>query len=278
MGIDNDLPDIDEGKTLNQREVKREMKHLLELMSQRDKWESDMRVTQARAVVEKKHKKMTKAQRKLEAEKLEAREQERLAAKERLANGIPEDLQELPVENGPGYKGLGGFALYRRQGVQRRENERRQRERDRLFDLVNSTVEKDHSIASSTGSVKPLSRVLNKQAQKKSKAQAKAHKKASSLTDDQLRQEMDDISQMLDMAKSDDAVGNDDEGHRPSTSKEANKKSNDDSLFVKPQLPKGYVKADTLKLMKAMYVQQSQLITSNTKQFGEFAAQLKVCI
>ncbi len=240
-----------------------------------------MRVSQAKEIVEKKSKKLTKAQKKLEAEKMERREQQRLAAKEKLADGIPDNLKDVAVELGPSNRGLSGFGFYRRQGEQIRENERRKKERDELHKLANMDVQRDDSIASSTGSVKPLSRVLLKQTSKSAKAQAKASTKARDkketkaprLSNDQLLQELDDIGEILDIAK-----GMNEPEPQPTTSKDLKKKSMDDSVFAVPQLPKGYVKADTLKLMKAMYVQQSQLITSNDKRFDQFSKQLKVII
>ncbi len=246
-------------------------------MSERDQWQSDQRVSQAKEIIEKKNKKLTKAERKKQAEKFEQQEKERLAAaaNEKLANGTPPELQAVGVENGPLCKGLSGFGMFRRQQKQKSENARREKELHRLKKLAGKNVERNESMASSTGSVKPLSSVLTKQL-KKSK-RSKAQSEVPGLGDDELREELDNIGVMLDIASNDQASSSG-EAAKSSSKDKSKVKTLDDSVFAKPAIPRGYVKADTLKLMKEMYLQQSQLITSNQKQFSEIQAQVKVII
>ncbi len=288
VGLEKELPELDEGKTLNQREMKRELKHLLELMSDRDQWLSEQRVKQTKAMIADKRKKATLAGRKKEAQKAEANERERLSQKANTTGEVPNDLRDFDVVNGPHNRGLDGFGSFLRQKKEKQEKLRRQKERQRLGFEPKPTPSRNSSIASSTGSAKPLTAALSRLSRKKSKdkgkgvgkgqssalrqAPSRAFKEINDVDDEQDDDEGDREAQQHFQASSFDL----DRSHERKKKKDKIGDKNNDSVFAMPKLPKGYVKADTLRLMKEMYRQQNQLITTNSNQFAEFKKQIQV--
>ncbi len=266
--VDADLPELDESKTLNQREVKRELKHLLELMSDRDQWESERRVQQVKAIVDTRKKKNTIAGKKLEAQKYEEIERQRLLNKSSLDANTSINFE---VDHGPRLPGLSGFGMFRKQKQQIREYNKRKQAKEKLE--RNKLLSRNSSM-SSTGSIKPLTTVLEKQSRgsARGKAQASAQAKAfdeingdgqeRDLNSDSFVKRLPGATERSLLAESLDIY--DDE---------------DDFVFAKPNetsVPRGYVKANTLRLMKEVYKQQSNLINTSNSMFKELNAQVKV--
>ncbi len=266
MGIDGDLPVLDEGKTLNQREVKRELKHLLELMCDRDQWISEHRVSQTRALFDTRKKKNTKSGRKLEAEKFEAVERQRLIEKSRMDKTV-----EFDVEHGPLAAGLAGLPMHLRQKKQLQEYNTVKKMQDRHRRSLGRT----ESTASSTGSGKPLTAVLTKQSKKKRSHRNKDRHEAR---DEAPLAAFKEINPEEATGKSSTAVGamSNDQSVDFQGSFMNGTITKDESVFAKPEIPRGYVKANTLKLMMETYKKTTDLVKTTNDTFTAIKSQIQV--
>ncbi len=264
--LDGDLPQLDEGKTLNQREVKRELKHLLELMADRDKWVSDHRVSQVRALFDTRKKKNTKSGRKLEAEKYEAIERQRLLDRARMDKTV-----EFDVERGPLAAGLAGLPMYMRQKQQLHEYN----EVKRMQDRHRRSLGRSESTASSTGSGKPLTQVLTKQSKGKLSRRSKARDKARDKAHDDAFKEVNDRGATAKSSFLSGPVANEQSADLMGMSMSSSI-TKDDSVFAKPEIPRGYVKANTLTLMMETYRKTTDLIKTTNDTFASIQSQIKV--
>ncbi len=260
--FDGDLEDLDEGKLLNQRQVKREMKHLLELMAQRDKWESNHRIRQAKAVVDTRKKKSTKIGRKKEADKFVHVQRQRLMENAELEKSSSLDLD---VERGPREPGLAGFGMYRRQQSQMQEYKRK----NKRYKKMRRELSRNESTTSSSGSVKPLHKVLEKQSQAVKGASLRA------LANEEI---------FKDINESRVSTGEQSGSKKSKKSKKSTAAASTtmdgglggETSFAIPTVPRGYVKADTLTLMKEVYKQQAALMTTTNQKFDSMKSQVQV--
>ncbi len=241
--------------------MKRELKHLLELMCKRDKWDSNQRVKEAKAIVSMKKKKTTKLGRKKEAEKFEHVQRKRL---EQKANMDRSSSIEFEVEHGPRLPGLDGFGMYRRQKDQIAEYNRKKKEQERK----RRELSRCGSTSSSTGSVKPLHKVLGKQSQALPGASLRA-----------LAQE--DVFREINTTRDSGAnVSRSEKSNRNAPAAIDNTAASNEPDYEGQNgivgVPRGYVKANTLKLMQEVYKQQTTLMNNTKDKFNTMSHQFKV--
>ncbi len=258
------MEELDEGKLLNKRQVKRELKHILELMTQRDIWESNHRIRQAKAVVNTRKKKSTILGRKKEAEKFVHVQRQRLIENAALDKSSSLDLD---VERGPRAPGLDGFPMFRLQKKQMQEY----KQKNKKYKEKRRELNRNESTTSSSGSVKPLHKVLEKQSRALHGASLRA------LANDDILKEINDTRHSIDKPSG---------SGKSKKSKKSNPALSDDlsqdgligqdQSFAVPTVPRGYVKADTLTLMKEVYKQQAALLTTTEEKFKSIKGQVLV--
>ncbi len=240
IGVECDLTDIDRNKTLNKRESKRELKHIKQLISDRDQWELEHENLKVKEANKLKRKMNTKKGRVAAKKKVEDNETKRLAKKAELEANTSKSHSDKP-------KGLALFSAYRRERAARKSAEE---------EPCRKTVS-EASGSTATGKVKPLNCVLNRQ-QDQSLARPIALFDTTRTTKPGTPSESLHHQQLFQTLANDNANNN---------TTVMDHTVAEDGGFVKPRLPRGYVKADTLRIMKGLYDREEDIFLQTKAGF-----------